>query len=102
MLTKDQLTTVSTQPKKITSPTLGDVYVRLISEEEAITSGKIQGAESRAKFLSYALCDEDGARLYADGDLAEIRKLPFKDVWYIFEQGMMHNGMMPTEEPEKN
>ena len=106
MITKEQLAalTENVPPKKITVPILGEVFVRLVSEEETITAGKIQGAPSRAKYISYCLCDEDGKRIYGDKDLGEIRTLKFVTAWSIFEQGMKYNGMMVPEgeETEKN
>ena len=102
MITKEQLAalTVDVPPKMISVPILGEVFVRLVSEEETIIAGKIQGAPSRAKYISYCLCDEDGKRIYGDKDLGEIRELKFVTAWSIFEQGMKYNGMMPENEDE--
>ena len=104
MLTKESLLSVSSPPKKIDVPELGEVFIRLISEEQAIAASKLEGPESRAKMACYSLCDEDGTRLFADGDLDQVRGLPFISILEIFQQAMVHNGLMSDEDKdaEKN
>ena len=106
MITKEQVLNASSQPKKITVPVLGDVFIRLISEEQALSAGKSTGPEVRAKMACYSLCNEDGERIFEDGDVDEITKqLKFVSILEIFTQSIEHNGLMTSEaeeEPVKN
>lgn len=101
MLTRDQILSIVTQPKKVTVPHLGEVYLRLLSEAEA---GQASG-QSRVTFVCMVLCDAEGKRIFSEADQKAVEKsLPFATMGSIFEQGLEFNDMQPAEddEPAKN
>lgn len=101
MLTKEEMRTYRRPPKRIEVPELGEVYIRLVTEEEAVEIGDDVGKTSRAKFVSRCLCDADGQRIFADDELDMVIKLPFCATLAIFNEGMEFNNP-PRMETGKN
>ena len=100
MLTRESLLAAADQvvskPLKISVPHLGDVYVRLLSEDEAVEmSGK-----KRSWFVARVLCDEKGARLFGEANADEAKRLPYVSVNSIFKQAAKYNDM-PVDEDEE-
>ncbi len=88
----------------------GDVFVREITAGEydviqlAIYDAGKRGSnrEFRARWVSAFLCDESGARLFSDGEIATIANMGAKAIDRIYEAGQKFNKLDEADELEKN
>jgi hypothetical protein len=73
----------------------GDVFVKTLSGterdafEDAYAENKMKAF--RCRFLVLTLCDEDGDRLFGDGDVAELGKKSSLVINRLFEKAWDHN-----------
>lgn len=103
MLTKEQILAYRPKPTKIEVPELGEVFVRLFTEAEALELSKLAGKEeARGRIVAKLLCDADGNRFFNDDELDEVLKIPFRATESIFDQGTKLNYPEMKEDAEKN
>lgn len=76
----------------------GDVLIRVLSAEEQIelTDG-VPEKEVPALVLVHCLVDEDGARLFADEDVTEIKREAFPVFYRVFAEVAKLNGLSTKE-----
>lgn len=87
------------KPLRVEVPGLnGDLYVRsmTVGERDAyenlwLTRGKGGVKDFRSELLCRVLCDENGGRIYADADVAEVASLDGAILSRVFDLAAAHN-----------
>lgn len=95
------------KPQKITVPEFdGDLYIRQITvgeQEEIIKHLEKNKGNNMAISFIYAVCDENGNRLFGIDDLEDINQINFKVMLSITKEINKLNGLdIDSETHEKN
>ena len=115
MLTKDNIFSMGAgrRTKKIrVKPWGGEVLLRAVSAGEmdhiealgaAFDKDPLSVASHlRARVCAYFLANEDGSRMFGDGDMDRLNALSAAGMTIVYEEGMRFNKRAMIEELEKN
>jgi len=103
---RDQIKQATTRkPLKVSVPEWGfDVYVRVLTvgERDAYENLWLKHSKGgvkdfRSEYLCRVLCDENGQRLYADSDVAEVAALDGSILARVFDIAASHNKLTETD-----
>lgn len=89
--------------KKIETKELGDVFIIKLDTKTGTEISKAlhTDADIIAKSMIASLSDEDGKLLFKKSDLEHLNSLPIEFTSEIFEQILIFNKMMPSDEVEE-